>query len=80
MITPFNLYKLLVADFFPKCVNCQHYRPGVISHGYCKVWGSILHARTSSAHLCGLEGLSFKSVNPPYKGHVQKELVQVLTK
>jgi len=66
MITPFNLYKLLVADFFPKCVNCKHYRPGVISNGFCKVWGNILEARTSKAHLCGLEGIDFIPVKPLY--------------
>lgn len=63
MITAFNLYKLLVADFFPKCVGCQYYRAGVISTGYCKVWGNILQARINN-NLCGLEGKSFKGI--PY--------------
>lgn len=61
MITPFNLYKLMVGNFYPKCVNCQHYRPGVVSNGFCKLYGDILEARvTKNAHNCGIEGMSFK--------------------
>jgi hypothetical protein len=70
MITAFNLYKLLVADFFPKCVKCAHYRPGVVGNGYCKIYGDILEARVSkNAHYCGLEGISFKkaeNIKPLY--------------
>ncbi len=70
MITPFNLYKLLVGNIFPKCTNCQFYRPGVVSNGYCKIYGEILEARLRPCRsgngpmnnfaLCGLEGKSFK--------------------
>jgi hypothetical protein len=61
MISAFNLYKLLVADFFPKCVNCAHYRPNVEIKGYCKIYGDILEARAGeNAHYCGLEGRTFK--------------------
>lgn len=68
MITPFNLYKLLVGNIYPKCVNCQHYKPGIVSNGYCKMFGDILDARTKNSHLCGLEGMNFKpakTVNQP---------------
>ena len=70
MISRFNLYKLLVANFFPKCVNCAHYRPNDEIKGYCKIYGDILEARVSkNAHYCGLEGISFKkaeNIKPLY--------------
>ena len=62
MITPLNLYKLLVGNVYPKCMNCQHYKPGVLTNGYCRVFGDILDARTKNSHLCGLEGINFKPV------------------
>ena len=42
MINSLNLYKLLVGKTIPKCVDCVHFKPGVITEGYCKVFGNIL--------------------------------------
>jgi len=54
------ILKFLVADFFPKCVNCIHYKPSIInSYGSCKIFGIILDARINKS-LCGLEGTQFK--------------------
>lgn len=61
MINSLNLYKLLVANQFPKCVNCVHYKPGIVTDGFCKLYGNILNARVTNAHLCGLDGISFKT-------------------
>ena len=63
MINSLNLYKLLVGNTIPTCVNCVHFKPGVISEGYCKLFGNILQARITNAQLCGLDAKEFKQVS-----------------
>jgi len=61
MINSLNLYKLVVGNTYPKCVNCKFYTPGLVGNGLCKLYGDILEARvTKNSHLCGLDGMSFK--------------------
>ena len=63
MINSLNLYKLLVGKTIPKCVDCVHFKPGVITEGYCKVFGNILQARITNAHFCGLDAKEFKEAS-----------------
>jgi hypothetical protein len=58
MITQINLYKLLVGYAFPKCVDCIHFKPAILSEGYCNIYGKILEARLGK--LCGLLGKDYK--------------------
>jgi hypothetical protein len=60
MISAKNLYLLFVGDIFPKCVNCVHFKPGVVSPGYCKLYGEILEARLNK---CGILGIDYKEIN-----------------
>jgi len=62
MISGFNVYKLLVGEFFPKCVRCVNYKPGVVGNGFCKMYGDILVARTDKLK-CSLEGKYFVKQN-----------------
>ena len=59
MINAISLYKLLVGNIYPKCVNCKNFKAGIVTNGYCKIFGEILQARTDK-ELCGLKGNSFK--------------------
>jgi hypothetical protein len=59
MISRLNLSRLLIKNNIPKCENCINYNS--TGDGYCKLYIDILEARaTKNAHLCGLEGFSFK--------------------
>ena len=58
MITPMNLYKLLIGDFFPNCSKCKNYVPGIVGDGYCKLFANILEARIGKK--CGLGAKEFK--------------------
>jgi len=59
MISAINLYKLLIGNSFPKCVNCVHFKPGVTSDGLCRLFREILEARINSTK-CGIHGKEFK--------------------
>jgi len=59
MISAKNLYLLFVGDIFPKCVNCMHFKPGVVSPGYCKLYGEILNARLNN---CGLHAIEYNEI------------------
>ena len=56
MINSLQLYKLFVANFYPKCVNCIHYKPGIVTDGYC--------------NNCGLEGKHFKKESRMKGGNI----------
>jgi hypothetical protein len=58
MFTPNNFYKLLVGNIFPKCVECKHYKPGIVTNGLCKIYGDIFTTRTDKTK-CGINGNFF---------------------
>jgi len=40
------------------CINCKNYKPGLVGHGYCKIFGNIFEARTGKS--CGLDAKRFE--------------------
>jgi len=59
MISSQTLYKLLATNYYPKCVNCVHFRPRILHDGYCKIFSNIIKARVSEQY-CGLKGTYYK--------------------
>jgi hypothetical protein len=57
MISAKNLYRLFVGTTIPSCVNCKNFIPGMVSEGYCKLYGNILEARTIGK--CGVDAIDF---------------------